>query len=60
MSLPEKIIIVIRKQIITILLGLSTFLADITTTVFFTIGDFGRTGGAGDSPSKDEGALKKW
>ena len=58
-SLPEKIIIVIRKQIITILLGLSAFLAGIATTVLSIIGDFGRGGGTGGSPPKYKGVLKK-
>ena len=58
-SLPEKILIVIRKQIITILLGLSTFLAGIATTILSITGDFGRGGGTGGSPPKYKGVLKK-
>ena len=58
--LPEKNLIVIREQIITIVLGFSAFLASITTIVLSVIGDFGGGGGTGSSPPKDKGALKKW
>ena len=58
--LPEKNLIVIREQIITIVLGFPAFLASITTIVLSVIGDFRGGGGTGSSPPKDKGALKKW
>ena len=59
-SLPEKIRIIIREQITTIISTRSALLAGITTTVLSAIGDFGGGGGTRGSPSKDKGALKKW
>ena len=59
-SLPERIRILIRKQIMTIISTLSAFLAGIATIVLSVIGDFGGGGGTGGSPPKDKGALKKW
>ena len=53
-SLPEKICIIIREQIITIISTFSALLAGITTIVLSAIGDFGRGGGTGGPPSKDK------
>ena len=60
LSLPEKIRILIREQIIVIILTLSALLAGIATIVLSIIGDFGGGGGTGGSPPKDKGTLKKW
>ena len=46
-SLPERIRILIRKQIMTIISTLSAFLAGIATIVLSDIGDFGGGGGTG-------------
>ena len=58
--LSEKILILIREQIITIISTLSAFLAGIATIVLSVIDDFGGGGGTGSLPSKDKGTLKKW
>ena len=60
MPLPERIRILIREQIVTIISILSALLAGIATIVLSVIGDFGGGGGTGVSPPKDEGALRKW
>ena len=59
-SLPEKIRIIIREQILTIISTFSALLAGIATTVLSVVGDFGGGGGTGGPPSKDKGDLKKW
>ena len=58
--LPERILTLIREQIVTIISTLTALLADIATIVLSVIGDFGGGGGTGGSPPKDKGALKKW
>ena len=58
-SLSEKIRILIREQIITIISTLSALLTGITTVVLSIMGDFGGDGGTGGSPPKDKGTLKK-
>ena len=59
-SLPEKICILIREQIITIISTLSVFLAGIETIVLYVIGDFGGGRETGSPPPKDKGTQKKW
>ena len=59
-SLPERICILIREQIITIISTLSAFLAGIAKIVLSVIGYFGGGGGIGGPPPKDKEALKKW
>ena len=56
--MPEKIHILIREQIVTIISTLSTILAGIAGIVLSVMGDFG--GGTGGSSPKDKGVLKKW
>ena len=58
-SLPEKICILIREQIITTISTLSAFLAGIETIVLYVIGDFGGGRGTGSPPPKDKGTQKK-
>ena len=58
-SLSEKIRILIREQIITIISTLSALLTGIATVVLSIMGDFGGDGGTGGSPPKDKGTLKK-
>ena len=59
--LPERIRILIREQIVTIISTLTAPLAGIATIALSVIGDFGGGGrGTGSSLPKDEGALKKW
>ena len=58
--LPEKICILIREQIITIISTLSAFLAGIATIVLSIMGNFGGGRGIGGSPPKDKEILKKW
>ena len=60
MPLPERIRILIREQIVTMISILSALLAGIATTVLSVIGDFGGGGETGVSPPKDEEALRKW
>ena len=57
--LPERIPILLREQIVTIISTLSTLLAGIAKIVLSVIGDFGGGGGTGVFPPKDEAALKK-
>ena len=57
--LPERILTLIREQIVTIISTFTVLLAGIATIVLSVIGDFGGRGGTGDSPPKDKGALKK-
>ena len=59
-SLPERICILIREQIITIISTLSAFLAGIAKIVLSVIGYFGGGGGIGGPPPKDKEALIKW
>ena len=59
-SLPGKVRILIREQIITIISTLSAVLADITTIVLPVVGDFGEGGGIERPPLKDKQDLKKW
>ena len=56
MPLPERILTLIREQIVTIISTLTALLAGIATIVLFAIGDFGGGGGTGGSPPKD----KRW
>ena len=56
-ALPERIRILIREQIVTIISTFSSLLAGVTTIVLSVIGDF--EGGGGVSPPKDNGSLKK-
>ena len=58
--LPERILTLIREQIVTIISIFTVLLAGIATIVLSVIGDFGGRGGTGGSPPKDKGALKKW
>ena len=58
--MPEKIRILIREQIITIISTLSALLAGIAKIVLSIIGDFGDGDGVGSPPPKDKGGLKKW
>ena len=60
MPLPERIRILIREQIVTMISILSALLAGIATIVLSVIGDFGGVGETGVSPPKDEEALRKW
>ena len=60
MPLPERIRILIREQIVTMISILSALLAGIATIVLSVIGDFGGGGETGVSPPKDEEALRKW
>ena len=59
-SLPGKVRILIREQIITIISTRSATLADITTIVLTVVGDFGGGGGTERPPLKDKQDLKKW
>ena len=59
-SLPGKVRILIREQIITIISTLSVVLADITTIVLLVVGNFGGGGGIERPPLKDKQDLKKW
>ena len=59
-SLPGKVRILIREQIITIISTLSAVLADITTIVLLVVGNFGGGGGIERPPLKDKQDLKKW
>ena len=59
-SLPGKVRILIREQIITIISTRSATLADITTIVLPVVGDFGGGGGIERPPLKDKQDLKKW
>ena len=59
-SLPEKICILIREQIITTISTLSAFLAGIETIVLYVIGDFGGGRGTSSPSPKDKGTQKKW
>ena len=59
-SLPGKVRILIREQIITIISTLSAVLADITTIVLLVVGHFGGGGGIERPPLKDKQDLKKW
>ena len=56
--MPEKIHILIREQIVTIISTPSTILAGIAGIVLSVMGDFG--GGTGGSSPKDKWVLKKW
>ena len=58
-SLPEKIRIIMREQIITIISTFSALLVGITTIVLSVIGDFRRGGGTGGPPSTDKGGLEE-
>ena len=60
-SLAERIRTLFREQGITIFSILTAFSMTITTTVLAITGVFGGgSGGAGGTPSKDKGTLKKW
>ena len=59
-SLAERIRTLLRKQGITIFPILTALSMAISTMVFAITGGFGGSGGAGSSPPKDEGVLKKW
>ena len=56
--LPERILTLIREQIVTIISTVSTLLSGIAIIVLSVKGDFGGGGGTGVSPPKDEGVLK--
>ena len=56
--LPERILTLIREQIVTIISTVSTLLSGIAIIVLSVKGDFGGNGGTGVSPPKDEGVLK--
>ena len=58
--MPERIRLLIRELMATIISTLSALLAVVATTVRSVIGDFGGGGGTGGPTPKDEGALKKW
>ena len=58
-SLLERIRILIREQIVTIISTLSALLVGIATIELSVIGDFGGDTGIGDPPLKDKGTLKK-
>ena len=60
-SLAERIHILFREQGITIASILTAFSMTISTIVLaFTCAFAGGSGGAGSTPSKDKGTLKKW
>ena len=58
--LPERILTLIREQIVVIISTLTAIVTGITPIVLSAIGDFGGGGGGGGPPAKDKGALKKW
>ena len=58
--MPDKVRILIREQIITIISTLSALLAGIAKIVLSIICDFGEGDGVGSPPPKDKGGLKKW
>ena len=58
--MSERIRILIREQIVTIISAVSALLAVIGAIVLSVIVKFRGGGGTGGSPPKDEGALKKW
>ena len=58
-SLAEKIRTLFREQGVTIFSILTALLMTISTIALAITGVFGEGGGAGGSPPKDEGVLKK-
>ena len=59
-SFPERILTLIREQIVTIISTLTALLAGIATIVLSVMGDFGGGGGTGGSLPKDQATLEKW
>ena len=58
--LPERILTLIREQIVTIILTLTSLLTGIATIALSVMGDFRGGGGTGSPLPKDKGTLKKW
>ena len=56
--MPERILTLIREQIVFIISTLTAIVTGITTIVLSTIGNFGGGGGGGGPPPEDKRALK--